>query len=142
MFAGLDWLAVLGGLAVGFGVMMVIAIIIAIVEFASIHKETGLDVLEDEESFNKMMEERLLKDTHFQVAILILSLLTDMLGGYYTARWADHSPYLHAGIMGAFGIALSWSVDWRSVTPLWHMLAWTLLGIPAALLGAWFCCPA
>ena len=132
----LDWMAILGGLMVGFGVSLLVAVLVGALEVISYRRETGIDVLTADEAENERFFARLREDATFQVGALVISLLTDVLAGYLTAQWADTAPLVHAGIVGALSIALTWLIDWREVTPAWSMYLWTALAIPAALAGA------
>jgi len=132
----LDWAAILGGLAIGLGLSLLLAVLIGALEIVSYRRETGIDVLTADTEEDERFFARLREDTTFQLGALVASLLTDVLAGYFTAQWADTAPLVHAGIVGAISIGVTWLVDWRDVTPAWSMYAWTLLAIPATLAGA------
>ncbi len=132
----LDWAAILGGLAIGLGLSLMLAVLVGALEVISYRRETGIDVLTAGEEEDERFFARLREDTTFQLGALVASLLTDVLAGYFAAQWADTAPLVHAGIVGAISIALTWLVDWRDVTPAWSMITWTLLAIPATLAGA------
>lgn len=109
--------------------------------YDSLHARFRKSMSEYEEKLGFDDEERMLaclrNDTAFQAGTLIISLLAQVLAGYYTAYWADFSPYLHASIMGALAAAITFLFDWRKYGPAWVMWTWVLLAIPASLAGAW-----
>ena len=133
----LDWAAIIGGLAIGFGISLLAGVLVGVLEVVSYRRETGIDVFTADDSEDERIFARLREDTTFQVGGLIISLLSDVLAGYFAAHWADAAPLAHAGIVGALSVALTWLVDWRDITPPWSMYLWTLLAVPAALAGAW-----
>lgn len=92
---------------------------------------------EDEERELDEHFSNLRHDNGLHIGILAIALLAQVLAGYYTALWADFSPWLHAGLLGLITIALTFFFDWRKHGPAWAMWAWVSLALPAALAGAW-----
>ena len=133
----LDWMAIVGGLVIGFGISLLVAVLVVALEVISYRRETGNDVFADDGAEDERFFARLREDTTFQVGALIISLLSDVLAGYFAAHWADAAPLMHAGIVGVLSVAITWLVDWRDVTQPWSMYLWTLLAVPAALAGGW-----
>ncbi len=64
---------------------------------------------------------------------MLLGTLSTMVGGYIAARIARKAPYMNAGVIGLFGIALG--VLSAKDYPFWFNLLGFLLVLPAALLG-------
>lgn len=92
---------------------------------------------EDEERELDEHFSHLRHDNGFHIGILAIALLAQVLAGYYTALWADFSPWLHAGLLGLITVALTFFFDWRKHGPAWAKWAWISLALPATLAGAW-----
>ncbi len=137
----LDLWAILGGISLGLGLSIIAGLIIGVAEgMGMLRKMPEMLDIEDEEELEELERrhaEELRNDTAFHVGSLIISLLAQVLAGYYTAYWADFSPYLHAGAVGALAVAITFLFDWRKYAPAWIMWAWVALAIPASLAGAW-----
>ncbi len=137
----LDFWAILGGLALSMGLSFLAGLVVGIADGMGMLRQAP-DLLETEgeeelEELERRLARDLRNDTTFHIGTLIISLLAQVLAGYYTALWADFSPWLHAGLMGALAVAITFLFDWRKYAPAWVMWAWVFLAVPASLAGAW-----
>lgn len=145
----LDWLAIFGGLTLTWGINIAAGIIIGIAAGMDMsHANPDLRDAEDSgmpgralkndaNEAHRRFAEALRGDRFFHAASLLISLLAQAIAGYYTAAWADNSSFLHAAIMGALSVAVTFLFDWRDYAPAWLMWAWVALAVPASLAGAW-----
>ena len=144
----LDWMAILGGLALGMGISIAAGIIIGIASMLDLARSSSdpsdaagppdmdRSLPDDPEEAHQHMMESLQGDSLFHVASLVISLLAQAIAGYFTASWADSAPFLHAAVMGGLAVAMTFLFDWRAYAPAWAMWAWVLLAVPASLAGA------
>lgn len=72
----LDWAAIIGGLAIGFGISLLAGVLVGVLEVVSYRRETGIDVFTADDSEDERIFARLREDTTFQVGGLIISLLS------------------------------------------------------------------
>ena len=133
----IDISAILWGLALGLALSFGIGMVLAIVTGVGIAaRDDRLDDMDEDEFARHYLEH--VTDTQFLLGLVIISLLVNALAGYLTARLAAAADYLNAGIMGALAVLLSLVLEKRTpVMPAWGLWLWTLLGVPFALIGAW-----
>ena len=154
----IDLWAILGGLAIAYGIVFLLSLMLGLGEAMSEARRTNRAIRRREEELGRHLtedeleqlfdsewdDERITRewrqDTRFMAGLTVVALLADVLAGYYTALWADAAPLMNAAIMGAVQLPLGFLLDCKDTVPRWAFWVSTVLIMPAVLAGAVICC--